>query len=96
MSSYYDKRRAGSTSGKIIEKHISYQQQRDGKRSSIHDVERVSLVGSVLSDQTNSSLEKRLIKAQDRIRQLEVITQQQKDMIERLMSTIIKMQEKQT
>jgi lipopolysaccharide biosynthesis regulator YciM len=52
------------------------------------DMDRLSLVGSVRSDMSTSALEKRLADAQQRIKQLENVTDRQQAMIARLMEVL--------
>jgi hypothetical protein len=75
MNSYKSRREARKSSG-----GSNYQSSRD--------IDKVSLIGSVRSDMSSSALEKKLADAQERIKQLQVISTQQQQTIDRLMSLI--------
>lgn len=76
MSSYSSKRRE--------------RVQRDDSKAAqpSKDMDRVSFVGSIRSDMSTSALEKKLRDAQGRIQQLESVTEQQQQMIQRLMDLL--------
>lgn len=61
-----------------------------GSSSSARDVDRMSLVGSISSDMSTSGLEKKLVQAQEKIKNLEAVTLRQQETIDKLMSMINK------